>query len=78
VSYEISTDGINYKSLTTAVNVSNNVGKPNANWVFTSQTNTKEPIRKIRVTGKSMGKCPKGHLGEGFDSWLFADEIILR
>ncbi len=78
VAYEISTDGITFKPLTTAVNVSNNVGKPNANWVFTSQTNTKEPIRKIRVIGKSTGKCPKGHLGEGFDSWLFADEIILR
>ncbi len=78
VSYEISIDGVNFKPLLTAVNVSNKALNPNANWIFISQTNTNEPIKKIRIKAKSFGKCPKGHLGEGFNTWLFADEIILR
>jgi predicted alpha-1,2-mannosidase len=78
VQYEISIDGINFISLTTAISPSNKLGNPETQWFFPSQTNTNEPIRKIRITAKSFGKCPEGHLGYGNDTWLFADEIILR
>lgn len=35
-------------------------------------------IRAIRIVAKNYGKCPDWHLGAGNDTWLFADEIIMR
>lgn len=36
-----------------------------------------KPKRFLKVFAKNMGKCPKGHPGEGQAAWLFADEIII-
>ena len=36
------------------------------------------PIHKIRITAKNHGKCPEWHLGNGNDTWIFADEILLH
>lgn len=35
-------------------------------------------IKKIRIVAKNYGKCPSWHLGAGNNTWLFADELILR
>lgn len=35
-------------------------------------------VQKIVFTAVNYGKCPEWHLGRGNDTWLFADEIILR
>ncbi len=37
-----------------------------------------KPKRYLKVFAKNMGKCPKGHVGEGQAAWLFADEIIVE
>jgi len=37
--------------------------------------NINKPIRFLRVTAKSQGKCPSWHKGAGEPCWLFADEI---
>ncbi len=34
--------------------------------------------RYIRVTAKSIGRCPAWHSGAGGKAWLFADEIIVE
>jgi hexosaminidase len=34
--------------------------------------------RYLRVTAKSIGRCPEGHSGAGGKAWLFADEIIVE
>jgi hypothetical protein len=34
--------------------------------------------RYLHVTVTGIGKCPKGHLGEGKPAWLFADEITIK
>jgi hypothetical protein len=35
-------------------------------------------IKKIKIEAVNYGKCPEWHLGNGNDTWLFADEIIFR
>lgn len=35
-------------------------------------------VLKVKITAVNYGKCPEWHLGRGNDTWLFADEIILR
>ncbi len=36
------------------------------------------PARYVRVTAKSIGRCPSWHSGAGGKAWLFADEIIVE
>jgi hexosaminidase len=36
------------------------------------------PKRYLKIFAKNIGKCPKGHVGEGQAAWLFADEIIVE
>lgn len=45
---------------------------------FETKTNTSQGILKIRVIAKNHGKCPEWHLGNGNDTWLFADEIYFN
>jgi hypothetical protein len=33
---------------------------------------------KIRITAKSMKKCPEWHRGAGMPSWIFIDEIVVE
>lgn len=37
-----------------------------------------QKTRYIKIIGKTIMDCPKGHRGEGHKSWLFADEIIIK
>jgi predicted alpha-1,2-mannosidase len=78
VSYEISTDGIKFTPLYTISTPLEQTNKENSTFVYLTQTNTNEPIMKIRVKAKNFGKCPAYHLGAGNPTWLFADEIIYR
>lgn len=34
-------------------------------------------VRFIKVVANNLGKCPKGHIGEGKPAWMFIDEIIV-
>jgi len=77
VSFEVSADGVNFKSVQT---INNPVSVNETNAVihdFKTKFDT-EKIRFIRVTAKNLGLCPKGHSGEGQPAWLFADEIIVN
>jgi hexosaminidase len=31
----------------------------------------------VKVVAYNLGKCPKGHAGEGKDAWMFIDEIMV-
>jgi len=43
-------------------------------------TATFNPIsaKYVKVVAQNLGKCPKGHIGEGKPAWLFVDEIIVE
>jgi hypothetical protein len=45
---------------------------------FQIKTNATQGILKIRMIAKNHGKCPEWHLGNGNDTWLFADEIFFE
>jgi len=34
--------------------------------------------RYIKIIGKNIGKCPEGHKAEGYNAWIFADEITIK
>jgi hypothetical protein len=34
--------------------------------------------RYVKIIGKNIGKCPKGHKAEGYKAWIFADEITIK
>lgn len=44
----------------------------------TFELNTTHKAVSVKVTAVNYGKCPEWHLGNGNDTWLFSDEIILR
>ncbi|MCK7541623.1 MAG: hypothetical protein MZV63_67435 [Marinilabiliales bacterium] len=33
---------------------------------------------KIRITARSMKRCPEWHRGAGMPSWIFIDEIVVE
>jgi hexosaminidase len=35
-------------------------------------------VRFVKVVAHNLGKCPKGHIGEGKEAWLFVDEIMIE
>jgi predicted alpha-1,2-mannosidase len=35
-------------------------------------------IRYVKVEAQNFGQCPSWHLGDGNDTWLFLDEIIIE
>ncbi len=35
-------------------------------------------VKKIRITAKSIGKCPPWHEGAGGKAWIFTDELIIE
>jgi hexosaminidase len=32
----------------------------------------------VKIVSKNLGKCPKGHAGEGKAAWMFLDEVIVE
>jgi hypothetical protein len=35
-------------------------------------------VTSIEITAVNFGKCPEWHLGNGNDTWIFADEIVFE
>lgn len=69
-----SSDGINYKLLST---ITNDVPKDQWGVVIKNYTFTIPSIddRYFKIKGVNMGVCPSWHKGNGNKAWLFVDEI---
>jgi len=39
---------------------------------------SRKAIKAIRVTAENTGNCPDWHLGAGYPTWLFLDEIVIK
>jgi len=37
-----------------------------------------EKVSKLRITARSLKKCPEWHRGAGQPSWIFIDEIVIE
>ncbi|MGD0709972.1 MAG: GH92 family glycosyl hydrolase [Bacteroidales bacterium] len=77
VEYAVSTDGINFKVVSTIKNtVSDKDYKPTIK-DFTASVDITS-CRYIRVKAKNCGTIPSWHLGAGGDAFIFIDEIIIE
>jgi len=45
---------------------------------FITHPQTAVYARYVRAVLRNSGKLPAWHLGAGGDSWVFADEVIVR
>ena len=78
VKFSISLDGVNFKNVSVLVNdfPENKYGSfiKDFEFIFPEKTS----FRFLKVEAKNYGKCPKWHLGNGGETWLFFDEIIVN
>ena len=76
VSFSVSADGVEYKSLET---IQNQVSVKDAE-VRTKDFATEKgcTARFIKIETKSILKCPEWHPGAGGACWLFVDEITIE
>lgn len=77
--FEGSLDGTNFKEIsTTRIAAEQEEDMAPHKEVYTASMNAPQSFKKIRITLKNQGKCPSWHLGDGNDTWLFVDELILN
>jgi len=77
VTYEISKNGFDYKVLGD-LSQDQFVEKVEHMIYEAVWQGEKQQARFIRITAKNIGRCPKGHPGEGDKAWLFVDEVIVN
>ncbi len=76
VEYAISADGINFKTIATVTNtVADNDYKST---IKDFETTMDVETRYVRVKAKNFGTIPSWHLGAGYPSWIFIDEITIE
>lgn len=75
--FYISDDGFQFNKI---AEVLNDVNPLSADKQLEAFTATFNPIsaKFVKVVAQNLGKCPKGHIGEGKPAWLFIDEIIVE
>jgi len=77
VEFYISADGFNFNKVAEVANVVDPLSGEKQLKEFTA---TFKPVtaKFVKVVAQNLGKCPKGHIGEGKPAWLFIDEIIVE
>lgn len=76
VRFEVSADGKSWKEW--GMLKSPLSDRDPATKVFRFRVAKPGSARYIRATAESYGKLPSWHLGAGGESWLFADELVVR
>lgn len=77
--FEVSTDGTTFKEIgKSKIERETEEDMPPHKETYTAQAEPTEKYVKVRITVKNVGKCPEWHLGNGNDTWLFVDELILK
>jgi hexosaminidase len=75
VRFEISEDGINFKTVKTIENTIS-INQPSALYDFKAVFSL-QPARFVRIKAVT-NNCPPGHPGAGKPGWIFADELIVE
>jgi hexosaminidase len=77
VEFYISDDGIRFNKVAEAVNDVDPLSGEKQLKEFSAKFN---PVsaKFVKVVAQNLGKCPRGHMGEGKPAWLFIDEIIVE
>ena len=76
VRFMISEDGLEWFTVHTAKNEIpiDQYGATTGNFGFVKNIAT----RYLKIEAVNFGNCPDWHLGAGYPSWLFSDEIYIR
>lgn len=77
VEFFISEDGISFSKLAEVLNDVNPLSGVKQLKDFSVSFNPVK-ARFIKIAARNLGKCPKGHAGEGKSAWLFVDEIAVE
>ena len=75
VSFEVSSDGKNYKSVGRETNTISTKMTGAIIENFSVGLKKAQKVRYIKVFAKNRQYCPEGHKGEGGKAWLFTDEV---
>ena len=77
VEFYISDDGIRFNKVAEMVNDVDPLSGEKQLKEFSAKFN---PVsaKFVKVVAQNLGKCPRGHMGEGKPAWLFIDEIIVE
>ena len=77
VEFYTSDDGFNFNKVAEVVNAIDPLSGQKQLKEFTATFN---PVtaKFVKVVAQNLGRCPKGHIGEGKPAWLFVDEIIVE
>jgi hexosaminidase len=77
VDFFISADGLKFQKIAESMNDINPLPGDSQVKVFSAEF---KPVSAafVKVVAYNLGKCPKGHSGEGKDAWLFVDEISVE
>jgi predicted alpha-1,2-mannosidase len=76
---EVSIDGVNFKTFKTQkINLSTEQYRPADITKVAMEVVYPQAIKAIRVVAKNGGNCPSWHLGAGFPTWIFLDEITIK
>ncbi len=76
VRFDISSDGVSWEQISSLESPLSD--RENRTAIHPFRVAKSVTARFVRVTAESYGKLPAWHLGAGGDSWLFADELIVR
>lgn len=76
VSFYISNDKRKWELIGT---LDNNIDKHESPITHDFKVNMKaKKVKYVKIVAENAGPCPDWHLGAGGDTWLFADEIVLK
>ncbi|MEI8113676.1 MAG: glycoside hydrolase family 20 protein [Bacteroidia bacterium] len=77
VDYFISADGVNFRKIGENLN---EVDPLSGEKLLKDFSFSFPPVKAkfVKVAATNLGKCPKGHEGEGKSAWLFVDEISVE
>jgi hexosaminidase len=77
VDFLISADGKNFRKVAESLNEVNPLSGEKQLKEFSASIDTVR-TKFVKVIAYNLGKCPKGHVGEGQSAWLFIDEITVE
>ncbi len=76
VVFSVSMDGKDFNDVQSfSFDASKKTGKQE---VIRVKANLNVKAKFIKVTAKSIGKCPEWHAGAGNKAWLFVDEVVVK
>jgi len=77
IEFYVSEDGIKFKKVAEPINEVDPLSEGAQLKDFSASFN---PVKAnfVKVVAYNIGKCPKGHAGEGKAAWLFIDEIAIE